>query len=505
MEALPSVLYITDTMLNQIEERRRIVSRGLNKNTQSALGQFFTPQSIASFMTGLFTNLDLPELAILDPGAGIGSLSAPVLEQALRKSKGKCYLTAFEVDTGLINELRKTVQIISDLYIKEDRKLTATLHNQDFVVQGVQQILSSRTDRYDCIILNPPYKKINSSSTHRKLLRRAGIETVNLYTAFVWLAIKLLKDQGQLVAIVPRSFCNGPYYRPFREFMLSEVSIEQIHLFEARNKAFGDDDVLQENVILHVTKGKPQGPINISTSQDARFTDYHKWSVPFEQVVKPKDKEAYIFIPFREGESVYTASEELYHSLTDINCQVSTGPVVDFRVKPYLHQELTINRAALIYPAHFDGWTVRHPVTMPKKSNTIDINETTRKQLLPTGYYTLVRRFSAKEEKRRIVARVFRPESVDSDLVGFENHLNVYHFNKQGLEEELAFGLATFLNSVVVDDYFRLFSGHTQVNVTDLKHLKYPSRTNLCKLGHWAKKQKHFDLNEIDKHVKSIL
>jgi adenine-specific DNA-methyltransferase len=493
------------TSLNQIEKRRRAVSGGLDKKTQSSLGQFFTPQPIASFMTSLFTNLDCPELTVLDPGAGIGSLSAAVLERTLKNFRGQCHLTAFEVDAGLIGELRKTVQIFQNLYEEEDRQLAATLRNEDFVVQGVQQAVSSHTDRYDCVILNPPYKKINSSSPHRQLLRRAGIETVNLYTAFIWLAVKLLKDQGQLVAIVPRSFCNGPYYRPFRKFLLSTVSIEHIHLFEARNKAFGDDNVLQENVILHVTKGKPQGPVTISTSQDARFTDYHDWSVPFDQVVKPMDQEAYIFIPYREGESVYIASDELYHSLTDIDCQVSTGPVVDFRVKQYLHQELAEDRAALIYPAHFNGWTVHHPVAMSKKSNTIDVNEATRKQLFPTGYYTLVRRFSAKEEKRRIVARVFRPEDVDSNLVGFENHLNVYHYNKQGLKEELAFGLATFLNSAVVDDYFRLFSGHTQVNATDLKHLKYPSHTNLCKLGRWAKKQKYFDLDEIDKRVRTIL
>lgn len=99
-------------------------------------------------------------------------------------------------------------------------------------------------------ILNPPYKKIRSESEHRLILRRLGIETVNLYAAFVALSLLLLRRGGQLVAIIPRSFCNGPYYRPFREFLLARAAIRHIHLFASRNKTFKDDDVLQENIIV---------------------------------------------------------------------------------------------------------------------------------------------------------------------------------------------------------------------------------------------------------------
>ena len=56
---------------------------------------------------------------------------------------------------------------------------------------------------------------------------------------------------------------------------------------------------------------------------------------------------------------------------------------------------------------------------------------------------------------------------------GFENHLNVFHSNKQGLPKALSFGIAMFLNTTAVDEHFRTFNGHIQVNVTDLKRLKY--------------------------------
>ncbi|MDE9591209.1 Eco57I restriction-modification methylase domain-containing protein, partial [Xenorhabdus bovienii] len=82
-----------------------------------------------------------------------------------------------------------------------------------------------------------------SSSAHRISLSNAGIETVNLYSGFVALALKQLRQGGELVAIIPRSFCNGPYYQPFREQLLSETSIKHIHIFDSRNTAFAEDKV----------------------------------------------------------------------------------------------------------------------------------------------------------------------------------------------------------------------------------------------------------------------
>jgi len=92
-------------------------------------------------------------------------------------------------------------------------------------------------------------------------LRAIGLETVNLYTGFVGLVIKLLGSGGEAIAIIPRSFCNDPYYKPFRTFMARRAAIRHIHLFLLRNKAFKADDVLQENVIIHWQRGAPQGEV----------------------------------------------------------------------------------------------------------------------------------------------------------------------------------------------------------------------------------------------------
>jgi adenine-specific DNA-methyltransferase len=95
----------------------------------------------------------------------------------------------------------------------------------------------------------------------------------------------------------------------------------------------------------------------------------------------------------------------------------------------------------------------------------------------------LVKRFSAKEERRRVVAAVYDPARVQDGRVAFENHLNYYHLRGAGLPITVAKGLTAFLNSTLVDSYFRQFSGHTQVNATDLRSLRYPTWEKLVMLG----------------------
>jgi hypothetical protein len=89
-------------------------------------------------------------------------------------------------------------------------------------------------------------------------------------------------------------------------------------------------------------------------------------------------------------------------------------------------------------------------------------------------------------------------------MLGFENHLNVFHHQKHGLPENLAYGLAAFMNTVAVDDYFRRFNGHTQVNATDLRLMKYPSRSTLVAFGEWAKAQGDPTEAMLDDQLKKI-
>ena len=471
-------------MLSLIEQQRLRVSKSTAAKRKSHFGQFLTPATIAQFMAGLFTPMAGDTCRLLDPGAGIGSLASAFLEQCAsgRLHFEKVEATAFELDALLHEELRRSISSYAGRV-----PLTYEMLGGDFIEEAVNRIQFRYGNSFTHAILNPPYKKINSSSRHRALLRQVGIETVNLYSAFVALALALMEPAGQVVAIIPRSFCNGPYYRPFRNFILDRAAIQHVHLFESRKNAFKDDDVLQENVIVMLEFGGHQGPVTVSTSTDDSFSDLSVHTHLFERIVFPDDADRFIHIPTSPGHNTIERSSEIRFSLEDIGIKVSTGPVVDFRLKTHLREMPDEESIPLLYPGHFSGASIEWPKAGLKKPNAIRRNDETEKWLFPNGFYCVVRRFSSKEEKRRIVASVVCPDMfANADALGFENHLNVFHQNRQGLPKMLACGLSVFLNTTAVDEHFRRFNGHTQVNATDLRAMKYPSRQALMTLGEWA-------------------
>jgi adenine-specific DNA-methyltransferase len=486
-------------LLNQIESSRLRVSGATSAKHKSQLGQFLTPETTAQFMASMVTASPQSECRFLDAGAGIGSLSSAFLERCASGDLAfdSVTLSAYEIDRALHTELDKTLSAFN-----ESVNLNYVVQSEDFIDGAVNKLQFDTAAGFTHAILNPPYKKISSASRQRHLLSSVGIETVNLYSAFVALTIHLMSSGGQIVAIIPRSFCNGPYYKSFRELLLRRCAIRRIHLFGSRSTAFKDDGVLQENVIVHLEVCGHQREVEITTSADDRFHDLAFRAYPFDRIVIPGDQEKFIHIPLIDKNS--SIQDIAPCSLEQIGVGVSTGPVVDFRLKEYLRDIPEAETAPLLYPAHFSGSHVEWPKFDIKKPNALVRNAATEKWLYPNGHYCVVRRFSSKEERRRIVACVVNPSRVgDSEVLGFENHLNVFHENKHGMPENMAKGLSMYLNTTMVDEHFRQFSGHTQVNATDLKLMKYPSRQELIMLGEVAHETGNSQ-REIDSAVMSI-
>ena len=484
--------------IDQVRDVAAIKESKKKKNRQSELGQFLTPHSVATFMAGLFP-APPKSVRLLDAGAGRGALTAAFIAR-WRKLDGGSHIVAhsYEMDDLVLDDLRKTAQEFRRL-----EGIDTEIFDGDFIERAATMICLGKGPRYTHAILNPPYKKINTASHHRAFMRAAGLETVNLYSGFVGLAVALMEKGGEIVAIIPRSFCNGPYYQSFRRFIFARAAIRHIHLFDARNKAFKNDGVLQENIIIRLTRSAPQAEVTISTSTDDTFSDYRESVHAFTSIVSPADNESFIHIPTGDDSDLLTGPAFQYR-LDELGLAVSTGPVVDFRMKDDLRADPEPGTVPLIYPGHFTRDGFEWPKPGFRKANAIRHTRETAKWLMASGYYAVVRRFSSKEERRRIVANVVEPAALPTKFVGFENHLNVLHERNKPLDEFIARGIAVYLNATAVDLYFRRFSGHTQVNATDLRTMRYPSRDAIVALGQWAKRNPQPSQEAIDAQVAGL-
>lgn len=431
-------------------------------------------------------------LRLLDPGAGAGALTQAVVRRCCSATERPDSIdaTLFEVDDSLTSDLETSMQWCAQQCRAANIIFNFDIRNEDFILSASREyeLFGKKIGYFNAAIVNPPYQKIRSNSQARALLRRTGIETSNLYTAFVALVLRLLEPGGELVAITPRSFCNGPYFRPFRIDLLNSAALKRVHVFESRRAAFQSDGVLQENVVLHALRAADQeNSLVVSTSDGLPGSPISKREVAFDDVVIDDDEEKFIHLPVDDSLAhAQRALRQLKNSLVDLGLMVSTGRVVDFRARDFLRSEPSEGTAPLIYPVHLDGVGVRWPLIGGRKPNAIAVDERTEGLLVPSDVYVLTKRFTAKEERKRVVASVFEPEMIKESRVGFENHLNYFHRNGRGLPRDLARGLSIFLNSSFVDRYLRRFSGHTQVNATDLRNLPYPDSEVLSRLGERA-------------------
>jgi len=494
----PEILALADTVGWE-------VCGAKDRSERSGEGQFFTPAPVARRLASWFgeDGLNRPAASLLDPGAGAGALTAAAVDRitALKAAKRlpslrEVSLTAWESDAAFIPALKRNLDACAVALKSVGLSTSVDLRGESYIEGAVGELDTGlfgvrEQRRFTHAILNPPYKKIASASRDRALLSSIGIESSNLYAAFVWLALRQLEEGGELSAITPRSFCNGPYFREFRREMLASGTLDRIHLFDSRKEAFGRDEVLQENILFHLVRS-PLGEAPVALSSGS-IDEPASTSIPQDRLVAPEDREKIIHLATEtDAIEVRAFFDSLPCTLGDLGIEVSTGPVVDFRLKHSLAHRFVSGSAPLIYPHCVKGGRVLRPLLrsadytdarLAKKPVAIEVNDETRKWLLQHERYVLIKRFSSKEEKRRLVAGVLDPSDFPDGPLGIENHVNFFHRRRTGLDAALARGLCRFLNSTVADRFFRQFNGHTQVNATDLRAFRYPDAEDLKRLG----------------------
>lgn len=312
-------------LIDRAEARRKSALAAMDPAEQAALGQYFTPYQAALIIAGLPRVPQTDAIRVLDPGAGSGMLTVALVDRIRAERPGvPIEVTAVEVDETLRPALRETLSDIEAL-----GNVTTTLIGEDFLTWAL-----ASDDRFDLVIQNPPYAKLQTGSAQQNLLRAAGIDVPNIYAAFLALGVRLLAGNGQQVAITPRSWMNGTYYSRFRREFVDTVGIDGIHAFESRSKVFGDTGVLQEAIVVSVTRGERPDAVQVYTSHDHR-DDATVRCVAYDDVVTAD----FVHVPATEkdAEAVAWMTHHAHHTLAELGLTISTGRVVDFRSRDMLH------------------------------------------------------------------------------------------------------------------------------------------------------------------------
>lgn len=474
--SVPAVEMRTMTSLVDTAESIRVETTAtLDSMDQARLGQFFTPAKAAALIASLPTLPTKGTLRVLDPGAGSGMLTAALVERVAAEAPSvRIEVTAVELDETLLPALERTARRCEVWARERGVSCTVQVLHHD-LIEATTGLGGLPFEGYDLVIMNPPYAKLASNSFQRTAVATRGWDAPNLYAAFIAIGLDVLRDGGQIVAITPRSFANGPYFARFRKRLLREASMDRLHTFESRSTVFADTGVLQENIIFSATKASWRDTCRISVSH-GHTDEATEHTVAYTDLVRPGDPESFIRIP--TGSDDTDAAEymaALPSTLGTLGIKVSTGRIVDFRSRENLVENAGPGDAPLVYPGNLREGIVIWPRSIRKPQGFKVASDADRRMLMPAGHYVVVKRFSSKEERRRIVASLWNPTQNGNDDVAFENHLNVFHQDGKGLDPHLAWGLCLWLNGTVVDRFFRTFSGHTQVNATDLRALRYPS------------------------------
>lgn len=475
-------LDITTLTTNEYIER-------MTKTERKKYGQFFTGKEIAKYMASLF-DLDAPSiankrnLAILDAGAGTGILSIALIERIESCEHIKCIeLTCYETDEKILDTLRENLEFTKQ---RSRIEVNYEIISENYITSQSNEfnhnLLENKDPKkYDLIIGNPPYLKIARDAPEALAMPEVCFGAPNLYFLFAAMSLFNLKADSEMVYIIPRSWTSGAYFKSFRKYLLKHGVLSNIHLFISRNKVFNSEDVLQETIIIKVKKSteKPKEITISSSNSSSDFEDITYLKVPYDLVVSGEELYVYL-VTTQEEVDVLGALNKWTDTLPSLGLKMKTGLTVDFRHREVLRNEPEEGTMPLFYSQHIKDGKIQFPIY--KEGEYI---LTSREGFLQYNKnYLFVKRFTAKEEKRRLQCGIYlASEYSEYEKISTHNKINFIDIKDCSMSKELVYGLYVIFNSSIYDMYYRILNGSTQVNSTEINNMPMPPINTIKEMG----------------------
>lgn len=482
------------------------------EEARKALGQHVTPKPIVRYIlqaAGYRENGALLGTRLCDPACGSGAFLVEAVQICLRALEqagvppDEQYARACEQVTGIdvdplaclfarFNLASLLAPVLLAWLEANPRRLPPTLpiHHGDTLAElaaelGGEGLLRERGSRspvrgaFDFVVGNPPYRKLTDlSASVRWAFQDSIYGHPNAYGVFLHAGVEMLRPEGRLGFIVPRSMLSGLYFQNLRRVLETKSHLEELTLLADRRNVFSK--VLQGTMILVVRKRRTEeaggSGVPVRTAVVRRVAALEADGpahllVAESLVVRRLNGTTVWFVSDRERS--YSILDRVLgrHSLLNspaVACAAKTGPIVWNRVKDSLREKRCPGTLPLVWATDVGRFRFRFGTAA--ESRPAYLEETPKTSgLANTGPALLVQRVTADEQTRRIVASLAPFGHRQRYFV--ENHLNVLQPGSTGIDLRY---LAGVLSSDVTEFLFRLMNGNTQVSATELNLLPIP-------------------------------
>ena len=450
----------------------------LPRRFRAAHGAYYTPPALCERLLDLAAaaGVDWGSARVLDPACGGGAFLVPVARRMVEARGCRTPAAALSDIRGRLAgfELDPFAAWMSQVFL--DAALVELCDGPDLRPEPVVQVCDSLArhapqDRFDLVVGNPPYGRVQLSPELRTAYQRSLFGHANLYGVFTDLALRHARPGGVIAYVTPTSFLSGEYFKALRGLLGREAPPVAIDFIAQRKGIFAD--VLQETLLAvyqhsggsgtgqaRLISPGPDGAIGTEAIGSFRLPDppAQPWLIPraASQVSVLRRARA---LPFR---------------LCDYGYTVGTGPLVWNRHKASLRSRPGKGRYPLVWAESvrpggvFEFRAERHnhqPYFQP----------TAREHWVVTdSACALVQRTTAKEQVRRLVAAELPAWFLaEHGAVVVENHLNMIK-PLTGSPKVSPAALVALLNSRAVDQVFRCINGSVAVSAYELQALPLP-------------------------------
>lgn len=474
-------------MLNFIVNKTNEYIENMPKNERKKYGQFFTSPETAVFMAGLYQNIwqDQEHISILDTGAGSGVLTAALLER-IAKAPGRLQsvqLVCYENDEKILDLLRDNLEYMAG---KVPFQLQVRIITENYITSQAKEftyalLADPMPQKYDMVIGNPPYMKIPKDAPEALAMPNVCYGAPNLYFLFAAMALFNLEDGREMVYIIPRSWTSGAYFKAFREYFLTEGKILHVHLFVSRDKVFEKEKVLQETIIIKIMKTQrvPEYVCITSSNSNHDFADIQSLDVPYDVVVSGRNRYVYLVTTPVEAQ-LLAVMNRWQDTLLDLGMRMKTGLTVDFRERQYLRDIPEENTVPMFFAQHLKDGRIVYPCGKHGEY----LLRGKQALLQRNSNYLFVKRFTSKEEKRRLQCGIYLSSQFPAfDFISTQNKINFIDNATHTLSKPVVYGLYVLFNSTMYDQYYRILNGSTQVNSTEINTMPMPKLAVIIELG----------------------